>query len=514
MEEGQQRYRFSEAPIWDLQRAYYERKGLKAWNNDQVPQYITSNPMIATGYADIIFGFLRDRAERGERSEPVVIMELGAGAGRLAFHILHKLCELRDDAGISLPPFRYVMTDLAAKNVEGWREHPQLKRFVEQGILDFAAFDAVHDKELNLTIAQETIRPGDLTQPLLILANYFFDSIPQELIYVGNGEIYECDVLVEFKEEDDAAQVDPLRNMTLTYEHRRAPAYEDDAYPYREVIALYQQELEDSHVLFPEVGLRCLDRLNKLSQQGFVLLTADKGDHRLDNWKFNDPPEIVHHGGSFSLTANYHAFQYAFEQRGGLALFPPNHYKDINVGCIFMLEDPHNYVNTRLAYHQGIERFGPDDFFSLKVWVDRHLDTMDLQHILAFWRLGGYDAEFFIQSAKQISSLLPDANDEEMLDIQQGIHIMWSAFYFMEQKYDVALDSGLILFEMGMYEDAKQFLETSVASDDDPVATVIFCLAICCYELGQEDTALKYTREALVLEPDHEEALELLRCFE
>lgn len=514
MEDRQQRYRFSEAPLWDLQRAYYERKGLKAWNNDQVPQYITSNPMIATGYADIIFGFLRDRAEQGECSEPVIIMELGAGAGRLAFHILHKLCELRDDAGISLPPFKYVMTDLAAKNVAGWREHPQLKHFVEQAMLDFATFDAVNDKEINLTIAQETIRPGDLSQPLLVLANYFFDGIPQELIYVGDGEIYECDVLVEFKEQDAAASVDPLRNMTMTYEYRRAPQYESESYPYGEAISLYRQELEDSHILFPEVGLRCLYRLNELSQQGFVLLTADKGDHRLDNWKFTDPPEIVHHGGSFSLTANYHAFQYTFEQRGGLALFPPNHYKDINVGCIFMLKDPNSYVNTKLAYRQGIERFGPDDFFSLKVWVDRHLDTMDLQHILAFWRLGGYDAEFFIQSAKRISSLLPEANDEEMLDIQQGIHIMWSAFYLMEQKYDLALDAGVILFEMGMYDDAKWFLESSVANDDEPVATVLFCLAICCYELGQEDTALKYTREALVLEPDHEEALELLRCFE
>lgn len=47
----QQRYRFTEAPIWELQRKYYEELGMKAWNNDQVPQYITSNPMIATAYA-------------------------------------------------------------------------------------------------------------------------------------------------------------------------------------------------------------------------------------------------------------------------------------------------------------------------------------------------------------------------------------------------------------------------------------------------------------------------------
>ena len=91
----QQRFRFSEAPIWELQRTYYEELGMKAWNNDQVPQYITSNPMIATAYAEIIFGFLRDRADQGDLTETVTILELGAGAGRLGYHVSHKLCELR-----------------------------------------------------------------------------------------------------------------------------------------------------------------------------------------------------------------------------------------------------------------------------------------------------------------------------------------------------------------------------------------------------------------------------------
>ena len=61
---NKQRYRFSEAPIWNIQRKYYEEEGTKAWNNDQVPQYITSNPMIAAAYAEMIFGFLQDRANR------------------------------------------------------------------------------------------------------------------------------------------------------------------------------------------------------------------------------------------------------------------------------------------------------------------------------------------------------------------------------------------------------------------------------------------------------------------
>ncbi|MFC7681837.1 tetratricopeptide repeat protein [Paenibacillus sp. GCM10028914] len=512
---NQQRYRFSDAPIWELQRNYYEEEGMKAWNNDQVPQYITSNPMIATTYAEMIFGFLRDQADKGEVSEPVTIVELGAGAGRFAYHVLHKLCELRDYAGISIPPFRYVITDLPMKNVTAWRNHPALQPYIQQGLVDFARFDAVNDTELNLVVSNTTIRQGDLKQPLLIIANYFFDGIPQELIYVGDGKIFECDVLVETP--DEAKSLKPseaLSLMKLSYEHRRAPEYEAVNYPYRDVIALYQQELEDSHILFPQAGLICLERLNQLSQAGFLLLTADKGDHLIENFKFAEPPELIRHG-SFSFNANYHALQHVFEQRGAHTLFTTHHYKNINVGCIFMLDKPMSYVNTRLAFRQFIDRFGPDDFFSMKEWVDPRIDTMGLQQILAFWRLGGYDAEFFIQSAKRISTLLPEANIEELQDIQTGIHIMWSSYYEMEQRYDLALDAGLLLFEMDMYEDAKHYLEISVETDEDePVPTVLYCLAICCYELELDEEALEYTREALVLEPGHEEALALLKCFE
>ncbi|MCR8844471.1 tetratricopeptide repeat protein [Paenibacillus sp. SC116] len=511
----QQRYRYSEAPIWDLQRTYYEELGMKAWNNDQVPQYITSNPMIGTSYAEMIFGFLQDRASKGYDSEPVLIVELGAGAGRLAYHVLDQLCQLRDYAGITLPPFQYIMTDLAMNNVLAWKEHPALQSFIAEGLLDVARFDALHDTELNLVVSDRTIRTGELQQPLLIVANYFFDGIPQELLYISEGHIYEADVIIDWPEHKDSLKPSEVFNqMSLKYEHRRAPEYEQETYPYRDVIAIYQEQLEDSHILFPVAGLTCLDRLNQLSQAGFVLITADKGDHLLDNWKFSDPPELIFHG-SFSLTTNYHALQYFFEQQGALSLFPPHHYRNINVGCIFHVNTPTGYTNTRLAYRRFIERFGPDDFFSMKEWVDRNIASMELQPILSFWRLGGYDAEFFIQSARQISSLLSDANDEEMQDLLRGIQLMWSSYYVMEQRYDLALDAGLILFEMGLYEESKGFLELSVDADEEEiVSTVYYCLAICCFELGLEEDALEYTRKLVELEPDNEEAIELLQKFE
>lgn len=506
-----QRYRYSEAPIWDIQRKYYEEEGLKAWNNDQVPQYITCNPMIAAAYAEMIFGFLQDRANMGESSDPIQIVELGAGAGRFAFQVLHELCQLIDYAGIALPSFRYIMTDLAMNNVLAWKEHAALQSFIAKGILDVARFDAVEDTVLNLIVSEETIRPGDLKQPLVIVANYFFDGIPQELLYVGEGLIYETDVFIEYPEHRETLKPSELLNqIALRYEHRRAPQYEQETYPYRDVIAIYQEQLEDSHIVFPVAGLTCLDRLNQLSEAGFLLLTADKGDHLLENWKFAEPPELTLHG-SFSLTANYHAIQHVLEQRGALVLFPPQHYKNINVGCMINVDTPNDCFQTRLAYRRFIERFGPDEFFSLKEWVDRHLDSMGLQQILSFWRLGGYDLEFFVQSTKQISSLLLDAADEEKQDILRGIELMWSSYYEMEQRYDIALEAGLLLFEMEMYEDSKRFLEISIHEDEEEiVSTVYYCLAICCVELELMEDALKNMRELLKHEPNHEEALELV----
>ncbi|GKU78860.1 tetratricopeptide repeat protein [Paenibacillus sp. L3-i20] len=511
---NQQLFRFSEAPIWDLQRAYYEEQGITAWNNDQVPQYITNNPKIATSYAEMIFGFLQDRAAKGHTSELVSIVELGAGAGRLAFHVLQELCKLKDYAGIEIPPFRYVMTDLAVKNIMAWQNHSMLQPFVAQGLLDFATFDAVHDTELHLVVSQSTIRAGDLKQPLLIVANYFFDSIPQDLIYVGDGKIFECDVRIEYPDQVDQMQPSKvLEDMQLSYEYRHAPQYETNSFPYSELISVYVQELEDSHILFPLVGLTCLERLNQLSQEGFLLITADKGDHRLDNWRFAEPPQLILHG-SFSLTANYHAIQHVFQQRGGLALFTEHHYKNLNIGCLFMLKTPLDYANIRLAYRRFVDSFGPDDFFSMKKWVDQHSETMGLEHLLAFWRLGGYDTEFFLHNAKHLSTLIPDASDEEMTDLQQAIHKMWKSYYQIEQQCALTKSVGLLLFEMNMFEDALPFLENSVrANSGKALPAILYNLAICCYELEQEEAALDYLRQVLALEPKHDEALQLFQSL-
>ncbi|WP_141503688.1 SAM-dependent methyltransferase [Paenibacillus luteus] len=502
-------YRFSEAPIWELQRDYFEKQGIKAWQSDQVPQYITSNPYIATAYAEMIFGFLLDQSSKDKGMDLVTILELGAGSGRLAYHVLMELTALLKEADIELPPFRYVMSDLPLQNIGFWQQHERLLPFVKQGLLDFARFDAVQDTELHLLEAGVTVRPGDLEQPLLLIANYFFDSVPQELIYVDESKIYECRVSFDAPERDGVlAAADKLAQLVPSYHYYRAEEYERDDYPYREVIELYKQNLEDSHILFPTVGLSCLQRLRALSTAGFLLLTADKGDHRLENWTFAEPPKLIHHG-SFSLTANYHALQYAFDQMGALTLFTKHHYRNLNVGCMLMLEKPESYVHTRLAYRRFIDRFGPDDFFSLKLWYDEHLNELELPQLLAFWRLSRFDSQLFLQSHSRMLELLPGHGEEEAMDLSDGIRMMWESFYPMNEPTDLALACANMLFQMEHYAEARVFYERS-AAEHEASSETLYHLAICCYEMEDEQAASDYAQQILALEPDHEGAADFV----
>ncbi len=79
---------FSQSLIWQLQRDYFRQAGIDAWRSGAVPHYITSNPVVGKTYAELVLALLRDLSLRGQREEPVYMLELGAGHGRLCYHFL------------------------------------------------------------------------------------------------------------------------------------------------------------------------------------------------------------------------------------------------------------------------------------------------------------------------------------------------------------------------------------------------------------------------------------------
>ena len=130
----------SRSMIWGLQRDFYAQRGLKAWNEDLVPSYITNNPFIAEIFAGIVAAFVQDcmsSAQRGYQSlspeNPLRILELGAGTGKFSYLFLRKLVALLQRQNIPLQLVRYCMTDTSESLIAEWRSNAYLQEFVGQG---------------------------------------------------------------------------------------------------------------------------------------------------------------------------------------------------------------------------------------------------------------------------------------------------------------------------------------------------------------------------------------------
>ncbi|MCB8961154.1 MAG: hypothetical protein H6651_12635 [Ardenticatenales bacterium] len=76
--------RLSQSLIWQIQRDYFLKTGMAAWQADVVPHEISCNPYIARSYGRLILAYLRDWLAAGlDVTEPIYVVELGAGSGQL-----------------------------------------------------------------------------------------------------------------------------------------------------------------------------------------------------------------------------------------------------------------------------------------------------------------------------------------------------------------------------------------------------------------------------------------------
>src|SRR5260370_35307784 len=107
----------SQSLIWRLQRQFYVQRGLKAWTEDMVPQYITNNPFITEIYARIVFSFLHDCGQLSPQN-PLRILELGAGPGKFSYLFFCQLTALLRAVNIGLVTVPYCVTDCSESVIE------------------------------------------------------------------------------------------------------------------------------------------------------------------------------------------------------------------------------------------------------------------------------------------------------------------------------------------------------------------------------------------------------------
>lgn len=450
--------RLSQSALWQRLKQYYQEVSLKAWEVGATPHYVTNNPYIARAYAAAI------RAAARDFGEPVTVVELGAGTGRLAFHLVKRLEGCSEVSG-------YLLTDVVPKNVDFWRAHPRLVPFFDKGFLEARILDV-----------EAPTRP--LRGPVVFLANYLFDSLPQDAFRDDRGVLEESRVV----EKDGPGS--GFASLRLEYEH--GPA----SFPYYDE-PVWDKVLEGYRgcggcFLLPVGGLRCLDTLRELSGARMLLLTADKAWTSLS--EFEGRPEFqpaLH--GSFSFPANYHALQLAVEARGGSAWHARRRPVDLQVSAFSF-----GPLGTQLqeTLHREFEELGPADFYRLQGMA--YDADLSCEQALSLLHLSGYDPELVFSLGKALSRADSPRLRREAAEALERCH---DNYYWLgpDLERDLPFELASVYRELELWEPAIAMFEQSLTLFGEQKAT-FHQIGLCHRGQGDAAAANHWFSKALDLE--------------
>ncbi|UYZ37845.1 tetratricopeptide repeat protein [Clostridium beijerinckii] len=506
----------SQSMLWKLQTEFFANQGPEAWIKGIVPQYITTNPYIANQYAKTVFGYLRDYVSREDvdKNTVIYIMELAAGVGRFTYTFLKRFLHMIENSSLKDIKFKYIVTDFAERNIEYWQNHSFLSPYFEAGILDCATFDISKDDEIKLRHSGEVLSKGKMKNPLILFANYTFDSLPQDTFYVNNGEIYEGVITITSPDEKgDPNDKSILAGLDYYYTDKKIDGnsyYEDKNL--NDVLMHYKNSLEDTAFYMPIIGLRCISRLRKLFNDDVILISADKGYKNEESMDKNYHPFLSKHG-CISMTVNFHAIELYFKELGGKAIHSIYEHENINVSLFMVSNSDNDFIETSMAYNEIIESVGPDDFYIMKKAIMPLSNSLTTKELLTFLRFTLWDSRTLLELYNILIERIENEENFPKDELADAINKVWEYYFPIGEEGDLGYYFGSILGYLGYDNDALKLLESSLEFYGECPETN-YEIALCYYNLQQLDKALEYTEKSIELDPDFEQGKNLKNIIE
>lgn len=426
----------SESLLWTLQAKAYGQLGPEAWTKGLVPSYITSNPMIAWQYARLCCAYLR------HFEEPVNILDIGAGAGRFGYLFLK--------AFLSMAPrcrFRFIMADAVQENLEFLQNHPALKKF---DMIDFALYE--HGQKEDDLI--QKIKKG----PLILLANYFFDTIEQDLFRIKKGRLEEGRISLHTSVEHPEWPADDPRWIPFLECRYDYVSFDPSRYP-REVVEVLQgyTHLPDCTFLFPTGAVQTLEFFAKISNGKFLLLAGDQGLSTEAQIVRSGEPTLTKHS-TFSIDVNYHGLAKYIEKRGGMALLTG--FPDPVFANIAAVWGESELSEVEEEFNATLNRFEPKDYFLL---VSELEGKLSLNALFLLLKLGDFDPANMLYFFPRILDQIKEASPQQREQWKGAVERVWEHLYIInKEEGEFVMNLGVLLYQMEFYEEALLFFQRSL----------------------------------------------------
>lgn len=470
------RKRLSESILWKLQNEAYCQFGPQAWSQKGVPSYVTSNPFTCREYAEVVVGYLRDclapdAATPIDCTQPVYILDLGAGTGRFGYLFLESLGSLLSSPELRKVKLCYVMTDIAEKNIAFWQDHPRLKPFIEAGLLDFAYYHhAETQKQISLIRSGISLSAETLINPPILIANYFFDTIPQDLFRMHQGTLEEGKVSITVDPSKVEGQLDPnnpniIPHMSCTYSYvpvENPIHYYPDFPDISALLNTYAQQFDNIPFLFPIGAFQSLRTFLELSNGRLCLMAGDQGVCTPDQVANQGEPKVSLHG-TFSISVNYHAIAQFFTNKGGTALLTPFPDPQFVIMTGVLGGTAQQFQEVSSAFHSRMDWFEPCDYWKIVNCAAKEPSSLSMEHMLLLLKLGNWDPMVFNDFYPRIRQLLVDAPKEIKIKINEIIHKMGNHVYPVGSgSGHFLMNLGVLLYELKAYSEALVYFNQAL----------------------------------------------------
>lgn len=511
--------RLSESKLWALLEQFYRSAGLDAWLD--LPFYATSNAFIADLYAELVVAFLLDIAPDLNPQSPVYVLELAAGSGYFSFLCLQALTrKLSYFDHLRQLSVVYLMTDFSPKNLKAWEQSSQLAPFIQSGKLDFALFKPEAQDRFKLKYARKVIQAGSLANPLIAIANYFFDSIRQDYFQIENGVLQEAHISLvhELDPEDPQAPIHFDRlHLRDRYLPLKEPRYAEPRL--NALLQSYRQEAPEVSLLFPSGPLKVLTQLERLSPQGLMLISTDKGFHDRAYLHGLRPVPFTPHSGVFSYMVNYHALARYFEQGGGWAQASQEHYSLTTLVGMTPLGRPNRLEQTRYRLQEQLSRENPSTnlFVLFELFKNNeHLSGLELKTrylmAMAAIQMACYDIFYFLLLAPHLAEALTGLGLPYLEgDLPNLLKQVEAQLYDTVAGFDLAYEwLRNLYYELGQLDDCLRLNARILARKGPDFRTAYYAGA--AFELQEHwgEAQQAYT-EALIFDAQDETAQAGLR---
>lgn len=459
----------SASALWRWSAQFYEREATQAWSKGTVPWRLTNSVRVAEAYGRLISAWRTDLIAAGLKAAdaPVEVLELGGGAGRLAFHLVRWLERAK-------VPFQLLWTDAAQSNVDAFKARQFVRE--REGAVEALRLDAL------------TEGLGPPLAPDVVIASYLFDTLPHDAWAMRSGRLYAQHVRVELPQGD----APECERAVLHWEdvEVEAPAF----------VRGYAPRVGEGGFMIPTGALTCLKRVGAWSHGRCLVLVADKGEPSVAAVQAGGTPKLQRHGG-ISAMVNFDAIRAWW----GWRPFFASANAEPDLGFYGLAQGLKPLAVTRATWSMT---FGAESLLHRLRELDALLQypqpVKRLLEVLAAWR---FDPDVLVRMAEPLRASQLTA--DECAALVEAIDAAWEHHFEVGGAVDVAFELATVLHRAGQLSHAARFYERSIAVHG-PHATSCFNLALCRLDLGDRDAGSKLLRDVLALSPGHGGATRIL----